>query len=242
MALVVEKLGKNYQQLNILRNLSVTVEKGEFCCITGPSGCGKSTLLRLIAGLESSDTGRIIVDGSSPSPGGREIGFVFQEDTLFPWLTIKKNITFPLELSGMKREKREELAAYFLRLTNLQQFGGHYPHQLSGGMKQRVAVARALAYKPKVVLMDEPFAALDAQTRNYMQQQLIELWEHEKLTIVFVTHNIDEALYLADRVLVLTGRPAGNRQEFLVKLPRPRQRTSLPFVKLREQILSLMAN
>ena len=228
-------------KLVAIEHLSLDIEDKEFVCILGSSGCGKTTLLRLIAGLDQDREGRIILDGEEmfgPSP---KIGFVFQEYSLFPWRTVIDNIAFGLEMNGIGREERYRAAERYLVLVGLEQFKNSYPSELSGGMRQRVAVARALALEPVLLLMDEPFGALDAQTRNMLQKELLEIWEKTKKTIVFITHSVDEAVFMADRVVVLTPRPGRVCQIFKVELKRPRDRTSVEFAQVRRQVLDLIS-
>jgi NitT/TauT family transport system ATP-binding protein len=211
------------ERLLALDNVSLDVKPGEFLCIVGPSGCGKSTLLHLIAGLQPQTSGRILVDGAPVSGPGTDRILIFQELGLFPWLTVGGNIEFGMKMKNVSKAEREEKVQYYLRLVHLLKFRDSYIHQLSGGMRQRVALARALATEPDVLLMDEPFGALDAQTRDLLHDELERLWAETGRTIIFVTHNVREAARLGDRVLLLTFRPGRVKQEFLVNLPRPRQ-------------------
>jgi len=217
--------------------MSLIVREGEFLCLVGPSGCGKTTLLRLVAGLIKPTSGEIFLDGRKIEGPDRDRGFVFQEYALFPWLTVKKNIEFGLEISSIERTKREAIAQKYIDLVELRGFEDRFPKELSGGMKQRVGIARAFANDPKLLLMDEPFGSLDAQTRNLMQGELLRIWEKEHKTVLFVTHSVDEAVYLADRVVVLSARPAKVKEVVKVGLARPRVRTSPEANRIRDMIL-----
>jgi NitT/TauT family transport system ATP-binding protein len=223
--------------LTVLDNLNFEVKDKEFVCILGSSGCGKTTLLRLIAGLDRAKNGDIILDGEKIHGTNPKVGFVFQEYSLFPWRTVIDNIAFGLEMKGMGKEERYRIADHYLQLVNLSQFRNSYPSELSGGMRQRVAVTRALALDPVLLLMDEPFGALDAQTRNTLQQELLQIWEKTRKTIVFITHSVDEAVFMADRIIVLTPRPGRLCRIFPVDLPRPRDRTSVDFARVRRDVL-----
>jgi NitT/TauT family transport system ATP-binding protein len=227
-------------ELTVLEHLSFDVRDKEFVCILGSSGCGKTTLLRLIAGLDAARNGSIILDGEEMKGPSPKVGFVFQEYSLFPWRTVIDNIAFGLEMNGMGREERYRIAEHYLDLVNLTQFRNSYPSELSGGMRQRVAVARALALDPVLLLMDEPFGALDAQTRNMLQQELLGIWEKTRKTVVFITHSVDEAVFLSDRIIVLTPRPGRICRIFPVELPRPRDRTSVEFGQVRRDVLDLI--
>lgn len=209
-------------QVAALQNIDLEVLSGEFLCIVGPSGCGKSTLLHLIAGLDRPSSGEIWSDGRKVEGPGPDRILLFQELGLFPWLTARENVEFGLRLKGVKQPARRERARHYLNLVRLSQFEEHHLHQLSGGMKQRVALARALAMQPDVLLMDEPFAALDAQTRDLLHDELERIWRETGQTIIFVTHNVREAVRLGDRVLVLSYRPGRIKSEFSISLPRPR--------------------
>jgi NitT/TauT family transport system ATP-binding protein len=223
--------------LTVLDNLNFEVKDKEFVCILGSSGCGKTTLLRLIAGLDTAKSGEIVLDGQEIHGTSPKVGFVFQEYSLFPWRTVIDNIAFGLEMKGMGKEERYRIADRYLGLVNLSQFRNSYPSELSGGMRQRVAVTRALALDPVLLLMDEPFGALDAQTRNTLQQELLQIWEKTRKTIVFITHSVDEAVFMADRIIVLTPRPGRLCRIFPVALPRPRDRTSVDFARVRRDVL-----
>jgi len=209
-------------RLLALDHINLQVKPGEFLCIVGPSGCGKSTLLHLIAGLHQQTSGQILVDGKLIKGPGTDRILIFQELGLFPWLTVGQNVEFGMKMKGLGKAEREEKTRHYLRLVHLAQFKDSYTHQLSGGMRQRVALARALATEPDVLLMDEPFAALDAQTRDLLHDELERIWSETGRTIIFVTHNVREAIRLGDRVALLTFRPGRVKREFPVDLPRPR--------------------
>ena len=210
------------ERLLALDNINLQVRAGEFLCIVGPSGCGKSTLLHLIAGLHSQTSGQVLVDGHPVQGPGTDRILIFQEHGLFPWLTVAENVEFGMKMKGVPRAERIEKMRHYLRLVHLSKFEKSYIHQLSGGMRQRVAIARALATEPDVLLMDEPFAALDAQTRDLLHDELERIWSDTGRTIIFVTHNVREAVRLGDRVVLLTFRPGRVKSEFPVDLPRPR--------------------
>ncbi len=246
MKLTIRDLSKTFatekgEQVAALGGINLSVEDEEFVCILGPSGCGKTTLLRIIAGLESPTSGSIQLDGqvlTGPSP---RMAMIFQEYSLFPWRTVLENVAFGLEVQGKEREDRIGIARRYLDLVGLAPFEKNFPYELSGGMRQRVAVARALAIEPGVLLMDEPFGALDAQTRNLMQLELQEIWRKTRKTILFVTHSVDEAVFLADRIVVLTERPGRVREIVSVKkCPIPRDRTCSDFVEIRRHVLDLI--
>jgi NitT/TauT family transport system ATP-binding protein len=210
------------ERLFALDHINLQVKAGEFLCIVGPSGCGKSTLLHLIAGLHRQTSGEVLVDGKRVQGPGTDRILIFQELGLFPWLTVGENVEFGMKMKRIGKAEREEKTRYYLRLVHLSQFKDSYTHQLSGGMRQRVALARALATEPDVLLMDEPFAALDAQTRDLLHDELERIWAETGRTIIFVTHNVREAIRLGDRVVLLTFRPGRVKREFAVGLPRPR--------------------
>jgi NitT/TauT family transport system ATP-binding protein len=215
-------------KVTALKDVNFTVRRREFITVIGPSGCGKSTLIRILAGLESKSAGEVLLEGKAVDGPGPDRGMVFQGYTLFPWLTVKKNVMFGLERAGRGRVAAEEDARSWLNLVGLSKFENSYPHQLSGGMKQRVAIARALANQPRILLMDEPFGALDAQTRAKMQSYLLDIWKNIDITVLFITHDLDEAIYLADRILVLKAHP-GEVQE-LIEVPVPHPRNPAQFL------------
>jgi len=219
---IKKRYARNGQALEILDIGDFAAREGEFITIIGPSGCGKSTFLHILGGFIGAEAGRIEVYGKEVHGPGPDRGMMFQEFSLFPWKTVAGNIAWGLEVQGLPRPRIEETVGQYLEMTNLKDFANHYPAELSGGMKQRTALARVLAFDPKVLLMDEPFGALDAQTRETMQEELTRLWERTGKTIVFVTHDIEEAVYLGDRVVVLTARPGRIREEVTIDLPRPR--------------------
>ena len=220
-----------------LQNIDLEIEQGEFVCIVGPSGCGKSTLLHLIAGLDRPTTGEITVDGSPVKGPGTDRILLFQELGLFPWLTVRQNVEFGLKMAGVSKTERRDQARVFLRMVHLSHFEDHYIHQLSGGMKQRVALARSLALRPKILLMDEPFAALDAQTRDMLHDELERIWKETAPTIVFVTHNVREAVRLGDRVLLMSFRPGRIKSQFQIDLHRPRHVEDSEVAYMSKEIL-----
>jgi NitT/TauT family transport system ATP-binding protein len=220
-----------------LDNIELKVEPGEFLCIVGPSGCGKSTLLHLIAGLQQPTSGRVLMDQEEVTGPGTDRILIFQELGLFPWLKVGENVEFGMKMKGVAKAERQQRVEYYLRLVHLSQFRDSYTHQLSGGMRQRVALARALATEPDVLLMDEPFAALDAQTRDLLHDELERLWAETGRTIIFVTHNVREAIRLGDRVALLSFRPGRVKREYRVKLPRPRQLEDVSVALCAREIL-----
>jgi len=222
-----------------LDSVSLSLAAGELVSLVGPSGCGKSTLLRLIAGLDSPDSGELLVGSEPITEPSAERGLVFQDPNLFPWLTVRRNIEAGLVARGVLREKRHE-ADEFMRLVGLETFGDAYPHHLSGGMAQRVALARALINHPKVLLLDEPLGALDAFTRMRMQDEVLRLWQARRTTMLLVTHDIDEAIYMSDRIVIMTQRPGRIERTIPITLERPRDRSSADFLRLRGDILELL--
>lgn len=224
--LTVSHLSKTFESRGkstlALSDINFRTHRREFLCVVGPSGCGKSTLVRILAGLEEHSAGELLLQGKAITGPGSDRGMVFQSYTLFPWLTVKKNVTFGLEVNGHGALECAREALQWLDLVGLEKFADAYPHQLSGGMKQRVAIIRALANRPRVLLMDEPFGALDAQTRSRMQAHLLEIWRKIDITIIFITHDLDEAIFLADRILVLSAHPGEVQELIEVPVPRPR--------------------
>jgi NitT/TauT family transport system ATP-binding protein len=223
-----------------LLGINLDVEKNEFVCILGPSGCGKSTLLRLIASLEKPSSGSVFYKDQLITQCHQEIGMVFQQYTLLPWRTIIDNVALGLEVSGIDRKNRLEKAGLFLEMVGLTNFAQSYPYELSGGMQQRVAIARSLANNPNLLLMDEPFGALDAHTRILLQRELLNIWEKNKKTIIFVTHSVDEALYLADKIIVMTKGPGKIKDIINVDMPRPRERSNPLFGEKTSMLLDML--
>ena len=239
----IEKVSLEYEtpegKTLAVDSVSLGAAESEFLCLVGPSGCGKTTLLNMIAGFFPPSTGEIRVAGKTVSGQGLDRGIVFQDFAqLFPWRTALGNVAFGLEMKGVGKEERERIALEQLRLVKLEKFAGAYPHHLSGGMQQRVAIARALAYNPGVLLMDEPFAALDALTREDMQRLLAEVWRETRKTVVYVTHNVAEAVYLADRVVVMTPHPGRVKAVVPIALPRPRDPLSVEFLQHQKQLIA----
>ena len=227
----------NGSSIEAIHDVSFTVEQGEFVCLLGPSGCGKSTIVHLIAGLESPDSGAILVDGRPvKGPGPRRI-VVFQDAALFPWLNVVGNVEFGLRMAGVPKAERRVQAMAYIKLVHLSKFIHAYPHQLSGGMKQRVAIARALAMQPEILLLDEPFGALDAQTRAVMQEELLEIWQKTGQSVLFVTHNVREATGLADRVYVISSRPGRIKRVYKIDVGRPRLATDPSLAAIQGRIL-----
>ena len=245
--LAIENVSKNFQSASgpvlALDRVSLNVAEGEFVCLVGASGCGKSTLLNIIAGLEKPDSGAVLADGKPVTAPGRERLVMFQEPALFPWLTVFGNVLFGLKLKpNLSRKDRHDVAKYYLELVGLSRFEHANIHELSGGMKQRVSLARALAPNPRVLLMDEPFAALDALTREQLYGDIQEIWKARRKTIVFVTHNVREAACLGDRVLLFSPHPGHIQEEFPVKLPRPREINSVDLAGYATRITKALKN
>ncbi len=245
MTLIIRDLAKSFATegkppVEALASLNLEVLDHEFVSVLGPSGCGKTTLLRIVAGLETATSGTVELDGGAVTRPCPRMAMIFQEYSLYPWRNVLDNIAFGLEVKGEPAAERRKVAAQYLDLVSLADFAYHYPYELSGGMRQRVAVARALAIEPQILLMDEPFGALDAQTRNMLQKELLAIWEKTRKTILFVTHSVDEAVYLSDRIVVLSARPGRVRDVVSIDLPRPRDRTSPGFAAIRRYVLDLI--
>jgi len=229
---------KGKRSVIAIDGFDLDVIDGEIVCLLGPSGCGKTTVLRIVAGLETPTKGQILLRGKPIIGPGPDRGMVFQEFALFPWRTVRRNIEFGPEVKGDSPEARTAASSRYVDLVGLEGFEDAHPKELSGGMKQRVGIARALANNPSVLLMDEPFGSLDAQTRNLMQKELLRIWAAARKTILFVTHSVDEAVFLADRIVVMTARPGKVREIIEVGLPRPRDRTSTEFMSVRGKVLA----
>jgi NitT/TauT family transport system ATP-binding protein len=228
----IDNVVKTFQTRNgemvALNGVNLDIMENEFITVVGPSGCGKSTLLNIIAGLHEPTSGKVYCDGHEVRGTGTERGVVFQQYALFPWLTVKKNVEFGLKIKGMSKEEASEVAMKYIKMVDLEDFANHYPKELSGGMKQRVAIARAYAVNPSVLLMDEPFGALDAQTRTQLQEELLQTWQKEKKTCFFITHDVDEAIILGQKVIIMSARPGRIKEVVPVDIPYPRnQETKL---------------
>ncbi len=238
--LAVKSLSKRFaigdHNVEALREINLTINKGEFVCLIGASGCGKSTLLRIVAGFETPSAGTVEMYGSPITAPGPDRGMVFQDFALFPWLTVRENIGFGPRQRALPKQKLKELAAHYTDMVGLTKFADYYPSQLSGGMKQRVAIARVLANDCEVLLMDEPFGALDALTREKLQQELLDIWERTKVTVIFVTHSVEEAVLLSDRVVVMTAGPGRIEHDARILLARPREVSAIDFNQVRRDI------
>lgn len=229
------------QRVLALKQASIQIGKSEFCCLIGPSGCGKSTLLNILAGFLEPTEGEVRIDGRPIRGYGSDRGIVFQDFAqLFPWRTALGNVTFGLEMKGMDKASREARGMEYLKMVKLENFAHAYPHHLSGGMQQRVSIARALAYDPEVLLMDEPFAALDAMTRDKMQSLLSDIWQQTRKTVIYVTHNVAEAVFLADKVVVMSPHPGQIKEVVHNHLPRPRNPLSLEFLEQQQKLMALL--
>lgn len=246
MGFILENVNKKFidngKDLEILKDINLTINDGEFLSVVGPSGCGKTKILRMIAGLDFPTTGTITENNIPVTGPSKNRGFVFQQYSLFPWRNVLDNVAFGLEIKGLESEQCYKRARKYIEMVGLYQFEGSYPNQLSGGMKQRVAIARALVNDPNALLMDEPFAALDVLSRHKLQEEVVRIWEEEHKTIVFVTHNVDEAVFMADRVVVLSERPGEIIKTFNIELERIRDRTDPEFLELKREITSLLEN
>jgi len=234
---ITKKFFSQKKEILAVDNVSLKVRNNEFLSIVGPSGCGKSTILRMIAGLETPTSGKILLENKEVNEPDADRGMVFQQYTLLPWRTVLENVTFGLEVKGMPKSERIDIARKFIKMVGLEGFEEAYPYELSGGMQQRVAIARTLANDPKIVLMDEPFGALDTQTRAILQDHLLKIWQKDRKTVVFVTHNVEEAIYLSDRVIIMTARPGKIKSVIDIDLERPRKRTSLEFLEYKKRII-----
>ncbi len=231
------------EQVEALRDINLKVGTGEFVSIVGASGCGKTTFLRIIDGLVEPTAGKVLLNGRQVTKPGPDRGFVFQSDSLFPWRTAEDNVVFGLDVQRKNRSLSREVAHRFIKMVGLEGFGGHYPHELSGGMRQRVNIARAMTIDPEILLMDEPFAALDAQTREIMQAELLSIWSQHKKTVLFITHQISEAVFLSDKVVVFTARPGRLKEVVPITIPRPRNldvKHTKEFVDYEHQIWKMI--
>jgi len=237
---IVKKFGEGAKSILALDGFDFSVPEGQFVCILGPSGCGKSTLLFITAGLENATSGSIYVDGRPVTKPGRDRGMLFQQFALFPWRTARQNIEFGLEIQGRNKQDRWERTRKWLQMMHLEEFADSFPHQLSGGMQQRIAIARLLVNEPEILLMDEPFAALDAQTRSLLGEELVRVWQGTRRTVLFVTHSVEEAIFLADRLIVMTRRPGRIKADFAITLPRPRDPAADDFNALRREVTRLI--
>jgi sulfonate transport system ATP-binding protein len=242
--LVISHLTKTFHldsgELKVLNDINLTVRPREFVSIVGISGCGKSTLLRIVSGLETYTEGKVLNDGKEIHSPGYDRGMVFQDPRLYPWLKVFDNVAFGISrenLAKLTKKEKMQLVRQYLELVELENFANAYPHQLSGGMQQRISIVRALIEEPEILLLDEPFGALDALTRIYMQQEVLRIWERKKMTMILVTHDIDEAIYLGDRVIIMSERPGTIKQEIEIDLPRPRNRSDYSFLEIRKSIL-----
>lgn len=241
--LEVIQLSKTFKQLLVLQNINLQVARNELVCIVGASGCGKSTLLNIIAGLITPTSGQVLVEGDVVLGPGSDRGMIFQNYSLFPWLTVAENIGFGLQLRSVSKQEKTERIDYFLEVVGLGQFAKAYPKELSGGMKQRVAIARCLANEPEVLLMDEPFGALDAQTKEQMQQFLLQIWQQTHTTILMITHDVEEAIFLAQKVYIMTAHPGRIKQLFTIELPQVRHldmKLSPEFIEIKKRTIHLL--
>ena len=236
----VQNLTKRFGELLVLNNISFTVGDGEFLSIVGPTGCGKTTFLNCLSKLIPATQGDIFIDGRAADPKKHNISFVFQEPTCMPWRTVQENVAYGMEVKGFPKEKRKERLKYILDLVGLTDTAHLYPNQVSASMEQRISVARAFAVNPDLLLMDEPYGQLDVKLRYYLEDELVRLWQTLKSTVIFVTHNIEEAVYVAERILVLSNKPASIKAEVKIDLPRPRSLIDPEFVKIRKHVTDLI--
>lgn len=241
MKVEIKGVNKSFRQngngvIPAIEDINLEITAGEFVCILGPSGCGKSTLLNVVAGLDRPDQGQVFIDGKPVETCGPDRGVVFQEGALFPWLTVMGNVEFALKMLGMPKNERMEKSGRYLQMVHLSQFAHCYPHELSGGMRQRAAIARTLAMEPEIFLMDEPFSALDSQTKAMLHQELIEIWQATGKAVIFITHSVDEALALADRIVLFSARPGRIKKEFTVSTERPRDLNHPKMIMLQREI------
>lgn len=232
----VKNLTKNFGTLKVLDNISFQVKKGEFICVVGPTGCGKTTFLNLLTRLISPTSGDILIDGEPADPKKHNISFAFQEPSAFSWLTVEENIKFGMKLKKLPKEEMESRTEEILKLLGLEQFRNQYPHQLSTSSEQRIVIGRSFALYPDLLLMDEPYGQMDIKMRYYLEDEVIKLWQRFQSTVLFITHNIEEAVYLADKIIILSNKPSTIKEELVVDLPRPRDITSPKFVELRRYV------
>lgn len=232
----VNNLSKSFGDLKVLDNVSFNIKRGEFLCVVGPTGCGKTTFLNLLSCLIEPDEGELLIDGEKANPKKHNLAFVFQDVSSFPWLTVEKNISFGLNIKNVPAQKVKDKVDQIITLMGLEQFRHSYPHQLSTSTEQRMVIGRAFAMSPDLLLMDEPYGQMDIKMRYYLEDEVIRLWKELGTTVVFITHNIEEAVYLAERVLILTNKPATIREEIIVDLPRPRDVADEKFIELRSYI------
>ncbi|MDD1764527.1 MAG: ABC transporter ATP-binding protein [Candidatus Methanomethyliaceae archaeon] len=241
MTFAIEALSKSFSSnkgtIDVIKDISLSIEEGQFLCIVGPSGCGKTTLLRIMCGLEPPTSGKVLINGLPPDPRKQKFGVIFQEDSLLPWRTVLGNVEFGQEIYS---KSSAEVTKRYISLVGLDGFEDYYPYQISGGMKKRVALARALAVDPEIIMMDEPFADLDAQTRWILQKELLSIWSKLKKTVIFITHNVEEAVFLGQYVAILSKRPAVLRTLISINLPYPRSRLTAPFISYRERIIDVL--
>lgn len=243
MSLRIENVSKKFDKnnkTNILENVNLNIEPGEFICLLGPSGCGKSTLLNIIAGLVEQDSGKVILDGEKITKPGSDRIMMFQESALFPWLTVEKNVRFGMKIAALPQDEQDKRLEKYLKMVQLYKFRDYNIHQLSGGMKQRVALARALCLDCKILLMDEPFAALDKQTINVLREELINIWQQTKKTVILVTHSVEEALFFSDRIVMMGAHPGGVKDIIEIDIPRPRHIESAEFISIRKKLLEAL--